>query len=133
MNVSPLVRFAIINDGIPQPLSATPGDLERGRAIVVNRQVGLCVLCHLVPDVVANVGEKSQDKIATSLAGAGNRWTEAQLRLRLVDSRTLNPASVMPSYYRVDGLVRVGMQWRDKPILYAQQIEDVVAYLMTLK
>ena len=68
-----------------------------------------------------------------NLAGAGSRWSEGQLRLRLVDASRLNAATIMPSYYRVDGLDRVGPAWRGKPILSAEQIEDIVAYLATLR
>jgi sulfur-oxidizing protein SoxX len=66
------------------------------------------------------------------LDGAGTRWTAGQLRLRIVDSRHLNPDTIMPSYYRSDGLVEVAAAWRGKPILNAQQIEDLIAYLLTL-
>ena len=71
--------------------------------------------------------------IAPPLSGVGARLSEGQLRLRIVDSSRLNPETVMPSYYKVDGLVRVASAWRGKPVLTAQQIEDVVAYLKTLK
>jgi len=120
---------AVVGDGIPQPLTATPGDAARGRAIVASRQTGLCLLCHSAP--IAE--ERFQGNLATDLAGAGSRWSEAQLRLRLVDARQLNPASMMPAYYRADGLQRVGEAWQGRSILSAQQIEDVVAYLRTLR
>ncbi len=74
-----------------------------------------------------------QGDLAPNLAGAGSRWSEGQLRLRLVDASRLNPATIMPSYYRVDGLVRVGSTWQGRPILSADQIEDIVAYLATLR
>jgi L-cysteine S-thiosulfotransferase len=122
----------IINDGIPTPLTATPGDAERGRAIVANKQVSMCLLCHQAP-TANNTEDKFQGTIATNLAGAGARWTEAQLRLRIVDSRRVNRDSIMPAYFRTERLTRVHPQWRDKTILDAQQIEDVVAYLVTLK
>jgi len=67
------------------------------------------------------------------LSGAGSRWSEGQLRLRLVDPTRLNPDTIMPAYYRVEGLTRVGRAWRGKPILTAEQIEDVVAFLVTLR
>ena len=121
--------YDIVGDGIPQPLTATPGDAARGRAIVASRQTGLCLLCHSAPITE----ERFQGTLATDLAGAGSRWSEAQLRLRLVDARQLNPASMMPAYYRVDGLQRVGEAWQGRSILSAQQIEDVVAYLRTLR
>ena len=116
-------------DGIPQPLSAAPADAERGRAIVVNRQVGLCLLCHSGPFPE----ERFQGNLAPSLAGAGARWTPAQLRLRVADNRRLNPDSLMPAFHRIDGLQRVGSAWQGRPVLDAQQVEDVVAFLRTLQ
>jgi sulfur-oxidizing protein SoxX len=124
-----LQPYIVVDDGIPLPLSATPGDAARGRAIVASRQTGLCLLCHSAP--IAE--ERFQGNLATDLAGAGTRWSEAQLRLRLVDGRRLNARSPMPAYYRVDGLQRVGEAWQGKPVLSAQQIEDVVAYLRGLR
>jgi sulfur-oxidizing protein SoxX len=119
----------VVGDGIPQPLTATPGDAMRGRAIVASRQTGLCLLCHSAP--IAE--ERFQGNLATDLAGAGARWSEAQLRLRLVDARRLDPASMMPAYHRVAGLQRVGEAWQGRTLLSAQQVEDVVAYLRTLR
>jgi len=121
--------FEVAGDGIAQPLTAEPGDAARGRAIVANRQVGLCLLCHTAP--IAE--ERFQGTLAPDLAGAGTRSTPAQLRLRLADSRRVNPQSIMPAYFRSDGLTRVGKNWQGKTVLGAQQIEDVIAYLVTLK
>ena len=116
-------------DAIPQPLTATPGDPARGRAIVANRPLGLCLLCHPAPIPE----ERFQGNLAPDLAGAGSRWSAAQLRLRIVDARRLNPQTVMPPYQRTEGLARVGAAWQGKPLLEPQQIEDVVAYLVGLK
>jgi L-cysteine S-thiosulfotransferase len=116
-------------DSIPQSLTGQPGDAARGRAIVANRTVGLCLLCHSGPIPE----ERFQGNLAPSLAGAGSRSTPGQLRLRLVDAARLNPDTIMPPYYRLDGLVRVARNFQGKTILTAQQIEDVVAYLATLK
>jgi len=121
--------YEVVGDGIPQPLSAEPGDAARGRAIVANRQVGLCLLCHTAP--IAE--ERFQGTLAPDLAGAGARSTPAQLRLRLADSRRINPQSIMPAYFRADGLTRVGKGWQGKTVLGAQQIEDVIAYLASLR
>ena len=121
--------FAISDDGIPAALTGPPGDATRGRALVANRQASMCLLCHQTPIAEA----RFQGDISGNLAGAGARWTAAQLRLRIVNSRLLNPESIMPAYYRVEALTRVGAAWRDKPILDAQQIEDIVAWLQTLK
>jgi len=122
------------NDALPDSLTGAKGDPTRGRGIVASRQVGLCLLCHSGPFPE----ERFQGNLAPDLRGAGQRWSEGQLRLRIVDSGRLNPATIMPAYHRTEkpgteGLVRVAPAWRGKPVLSAQQIEDVVAFLMTLK
>lgn len=124
-----LPPLKVAGDSIPEPLTAKPGDPIRGRAIVANRQLGLCLLCHTGPIPE----ERFQGNLAPDLDGAGTRWSEGQLRLRIADAARLNPATIMPSYYRIDGLTRVNASWQSKPILSAQQIEDVVAYLRTLR
>ncbi|HEV7616894.1 MAG TPA: sulfur oxidation c-type cytochrome SoxX [Burkholderiaceae bacterium] len=124
-----LPPFTVVGDAIPQPLTAAPGDAARGRSIVANRQVGLCLLCHTGPFPE----ERFQGNLAPDLAGTGARWSEGQLRLRIVDAGRLNPATIMPSYYRIGGLTQVNAAWQAKPILAAQQIEDVVAFLLTLR
>jgi len=116
-------------DAIPESLTAARGDAARGRAIVANRKVGLCLLCHSGPFPE----ERFQGNLAPDLRGAGTRWSEGQLRLRIVDSSRINPATIMPAYHRSEGLARVAPAWRGKPVLSAQQIEDVVAFLMTLR
>ena len=116
-------------DGLSTPLTGTPGDAGRGRAIVANRQLGLCLLCHTGPIPE----ERFQGNLAPDLAGAGDRWSAAQLRLRMVDSRRINPDTIMPAYYASEGLQRVPAPLKDKTILSAQQVEDVVAYLQTLR
>jgi sulfur-oxidizing protein SoxX len=121
--------FSIVGDTIPAPLTTSPGDAARGRATVANRQVGLCLLCHTGPFPE----ERFQGNLAPDLSGAGSRWTEGQLRLRLVDARRFNPQSIMPAYYRSEGLTRVGAASQGHTILNAQQIEDVLAFLQTLK
>ncbi|MGY3453829.1 sulfur oxidation c-type cytochrome SoxX [Bradyrhizobium sp. USDA 4353] len=120
--------YTISGDGIEQSLTGQPGDATRGRALVLARS-STCILCHSGPFPEA----RFQGDLAPSLSGAGSRSTIPQLRLRLVDARSINPETIMPSYYRVDGLTRVGSAWRDKPILSAEQIEDIVAYLATLR
>ena len=123
-----LRAYAVVGDAIPESLMGMPGDATRGRALVVDR-TSTCILCHSGPFPE----QKFQGDLAPGLAGTGSHWSEGQLRLRLVDASSLNPATIMPSYYRVEGLVRVGPAWRDKPILSAEQIEDIVAYLVTLR
>ena len=119
----------IVDDSIPRSLTGQPGDAARGRAIVANRSVGLCLLCHSGP--IAE--ERFQGDLAPSLAGAGSRWSEGQLRLRIVDGSRLNADTIMPAYYRTEGLHRVARSFEGKTILTAAQVEDVVAYLVTLK
>lgn len=121
--------YSIAGDAIPVSLAGTAGDPARGRTIVLDRRLGACLLCHTGPFPE----EKFQGTLAPDLSGAGSRWTEGQLRLRLVDATRLDPDTIMPAYYRVAGLTRVGDRWRGKPILTAEQIEDVVAFLSTLR
>jgi sulfur-oxidizing protein SoxX len=121
--------FTVVGDAIPASLTGERGDPARGKAIVLNRQVGLCLLCHSGPFPE----ERFQGNMAPDLKGAGSRWSEGALRLRLVDARRLNPDTIMPPYYVVDGMNRVSRSFRGKPILTAEQIEDVVAFLATLK
>jgi sulfur-oxidizing protein SoxX len=123
-----LQSVVVVGDAIPASLTGAPGNATRGRALVVER-TSTCILCHNGPFPE----QKFQGDLAPSLAGAGSRWSAGQLRLRLVDASRLNATTIMPSYYRVDGLDRVGPAWRGKPILSAEQIEDIVAYLVTLR
>lgn len=118
-----------VGDTIPAPLSDLPGDAARGRAIVADRRVGLCLLCHPAP--IAE--QPQQGNLAPDLAGSGARWSAAQLRARLVDARRLNPATTMPPLHASDGLQRVGSAWQGRPVLDAQQVEDVLAWLLTLR
>ncbi len=125
----PAHAYTVVDDGIPVALIAEPGDATRGRAIVASRQTGLCLLCHSGPFPE----ERTQGNLSSDLSGVGSRWTEAQLRLRVADARRVNPGSLMPSFHPAqlpdDRLAMVGRAWQGKPVLDAQQIEDVVAYL----
>ncbi len=123
------MAFEVVGDAIPVALTAEPGDPVRGRAVVAGRQVGTCVLCHAGPFPE----ERVPATIAPDLHGVGDRLSAGQIRLRLVDSRLVNAETVMPAYYSLDGLVRVGAAWRGRTVLTAQQIEDAVAFLSTLK
>ena len=125
----PAGGYTVAGDAIVDSLTGRPGDPARGRAIVADRHLGLCLLCHSGPFPE----ERFQGNLAPDLAGAGSRWSEGQLRLRLVDGRRLNPDTIMPPYYSAEGLTRVGPAWAGKPVLTAGQIEDVVAFLATLR
>ena len=110
-------------------LTEQPGDATRGREIVKNRQVGLCLLCHTGPFP----DERFMGNLAPDMSGAGSRWSESQLRARIVDARQFNPDTIMPPYHSIKGLEHVGPSFRGKPLLTAEQVEDVVAFLMTLR
>ena len=122
----PLASYRVSGDAIIAPLTAQGGDPARGREIFAGRDAN-CYLCHALP------GGRFMGNLASPLAGIGTRLSEGQLRLRIVDPARLNRDTIMPSYYRVDGLNQVASAWRGKPILTAQQIEDTVAYLLTLR
>ena len=124
-----LRSYVIVGDAIPVSLTGANGDAGRGRTIVTTRQIGLCLLCHSGPFPE----ERFQGDLAPDLRGVGARWSEGQLRLRIVDARKLNRDTIMPPYYVADGLNRVAPSFRGKPILTAEQIEDVVAFLTTLR
>jgi len=124
-----LRAFTVTGDAITESLTGGRGDAARGRAIITSRQVGLCLLCHTGPFPE----ERLQGTLAPDLAGAGARWSEGQLRLRIVDAASVNPDTIMPPYYRIEGLRRVSPSFRGKPVLSAEQIEDVVAFLATLR
>ena len=119
---------ALAADSIPASLTGAKGDPARGRAIVANRQVGLCLLCHKGPFPE----ERFQGDLAPDLRNAA-RLTEGEIRQRIVDPTKVNPQSIMPAYYKSEGLTRVAPAFRGKTVLTAEQIEDVVAYLITLK
>jgi len=118
-----------VGDAIPASLTGAAGDAARGRAIVVDRQVGLCLLCHSGPFPE----QRFMGDLAPDLRGAGARLSPGQIRLRIADSSRVNPASIMPAYFKTEGLQRVAPAFRGKTVLTAQQIEDVVAFLVTLK
>lgn len=109
--------------------AAFAGDPEKGRAIVANRQVGLCLLCHSGPFPE----ERFQGNLAPDLRGVGARLSEDQLRQRLVDPARFNPKTIMPAYAKADGLTRVAPSLQGRTLLSNEQIDDVVAYLATLK
>ena len=123
-----LVPYKIVGDGIPASLTGSPGDAARGRTLVLARTT-TCILCHSGPFPET----RFQGDLAPDLTGAGNRWTASQFRLRLVDASRFNAQTIMPSYFRNDGFVRVGRNFAGKPILSTAEIEDIVAFLATLR
>ncbi|MFM9847048.1 MAG: sulfur oxidation c-type cytochrome SoxX [Hyphomicrobiaceae bacterium] len=120
--------YAVTGDAIVELLTPEAGNATRGRRIVLDREAGNCLICHKVPEPA----EPFQGDLGPDLGGIGKRLTAGRIRLRLVDESRLNPLTLMPPYYRVQGLNRVAARYRGKPVLTAQEIEDVVAYLGTL-
>lgn len=124
-----LEPYSIHGDAVPEALGGLRGDALRGRAIVLDRRRGNCLICHRVP----LDDEAFQGEIGPSLAGVGSRLDAGQIRLRLIDQSRLNPVTIMPPYYRITGLTDVAAAFRGRPALPAQAIEDVVAWLATLR
>jgi sulfur-oxidizing protein SoxX len=120
-------QVRVPNDRIEERVASVDGDAVRGREVFVSREAGHCVLCHAAPDVSLS------GNIGPPLQGVGSRLSVAQLRLRVVDITRLNPDAVMPAFYRTTGLNLVAARYRDQPVLSARQVEDVVAFLETLK
>lgn len=105
------------------------GDPARGAAIAANRSQGLCVLCHALPGQPAALA----GTVGPPLAGVGGRLDADALRARLLEPERFNPDTVMPAYGRTDGLQQVAPAQRGRPLLGAAQIDDVVAWLVTLR
>ncbi len=122
------VRYTLANGEIREPLTTDAPDAERGRKVLVSREAN-CILCHAAPET----GERFFGNLAPPLSGIGKRLTAPQMRARIVDPLAFNRESIMPAYYRVQGLNRVAENLRGKPVLSATQIEDVIAYLQTLQ
>lgn len=122
------VRYQMTGGEIRLPLATGTPDAERGRKLLVSRDSN-CILCHAAPET----GERFFGNLAPPLSGVGKRLNAAQMRARIVDPLYFNPQSIMPAYYRIEGLNRVAETYRGKPVLNAEQIEDVIAYLLTLQ
>ena len=114
---------------MPGSLTGKPGDAARGREIALSRAGGNCAICHVIPAP----DEKLHGDVGPSLAGIADRLSEDQIRLRVVDERRVNPRSIMPSYFQADGLKRIAPAYAGKTALTAEEIEDVVAFLVTLR
>jgi len=117
------------NLSIAKSLSGKAGDPANGRKLAINRKKGNCLACHTLP-----IPEQSfHGQIGPPLTGIGARYELAQLRLRVVDPKIINPNSIMPAFFKNSGFVRPIKKFEGKSILNAQEIEDVIAYLSTLK
>jgi len=125
-----------VDGGVAESLSGQAGDPAEGRKVFGSRAAGNCVACHAVSSLT---DVQWHGEIGPSLDGAGDRWDEAQLRGIVANAKMMFDGTMMPSFYKVDGFIRPGDAFTGNaateitPLLTAQQIEDVVAYLMTLK
>ena len=128
LNLEMVSAQSIAGDSIYESLSSTPGDAMRGRAIVASRQTGLCLLCHSGPFPE----ERFQGNLAPELGASVARLTAPQLRARIVDASHFNPSTIMPAYYKTGHLNRVAPKFVGQTILNGQEIEDVVAFLVSL-
>ena len=119
----------IVGGAITQALTAEPGNAERGRALVASRQTGLCLLCHSGPFPE----ERFQGNLAPELTMTVARLDVGQLRARIINAAHFNPQTIMPAYYQTTNLNRVASKFVGQTILSGQEIEDVIAFLMSLK
>ena len=124
-----LAPFQVSADGIPEAIGGATGDADRGRALILGRESANCLVCHALPDP----GVRFSGNLGPPLGGVARKLSVAQLRLRVVDNIRVTSTTIMPSYYRIEGFDRVAGAYRGKPILDARQVEDIVAYLATLK
>ena len=123
-----MVSYSVVDGMIPFSLTDQPGDPKRGREIAAGR-TGNCLACHKMPIPE----EQFHGDLGPNLAGVGARFTEGELRIRLVDPKLVNPETVMPAFYKISNLRRVKRRYLGQPMLDTQAVEDLVAYLKTLK
>lgn len=123
-----LIPFEIVGDAVPEALGGLNGDAKSGEAVIRDRRSGNCMICHKFPIE----GETFQGELGPEMDRVGSRLSSGQIRLRLIDQSRVNPETIMPPYYRVDGLTNVAAEYQGEPALTPQQIEDVVAYLISL-
>ena len=111
-------------------LTGVPGDAVNGRKVFMNRKQGNCLACH----VNAEMSDQTfHGEVGPSLDGVADRWTQAEIRGMIINSKKVFEGTIMPAFYRDSGFTRILEKFQGKTILKAQQVEDVVAYLLTLK
>ena len=113
-----------------EPLTKEAGDAAKGKGVFANRKLGNCLACH---SLSAMKEQPFHGELGPPLDGVASRYSVAELRLRLVDPKQINPDTAMPAYFKKEGFHRVLKGFEGKSILDAQQVEDLLAYLATLK
>jgi sulfur-oxidizing protein SoxX len=116
--------------GVTRSLTGALGDPQRGRATMINPDKGNCIACHRIAALSA---EPAHGDLGPTLNNIASRYTEAQLRQLVINAQSLYPNTIMPAYHIADGLERVASAYAGKPILSADEVEDVVAFLKTLR
>ncbi|CCD98185.1 putative monoheme cytochrome c sulfur oxidizing protein(SoxX) [Bradyrhizobium sp. STM 3809] len=124
------IRLDVVDYAIPKSLTGAPGNADAGKNVFLTRTLGNCLACH---QVSALKSEEFHGEFGPSLDGVATRYNAAQLRLIVADPKRIFTDTVMPAFYKNDGLNRVRPEFVGKPVLTAAQVEDVVAYLETLK
>lgn len=123
-------KYDIVDGGIPASLTGVAGNADNGKATMINRKAGNCLACHAVS---ALSDQAFHGEVGPALDGVAGRWDEPKLRLILANSKAVFEGTIMPAFYKTDGFERVRKEFVGKTILTAQEVEDVIAYLMTLK
>ena len=122
--------YQVVDDGVPASLTGNSGDAAKGKETAANRKQGNCLACHAISDLASM---SFHGEVGPSLDGVADRYSEAQLRLILIDSKKIFEGTIMPAFYRTEGYTRPLKKFEGKSILSAEQVEDVIAYLQTLK
>lgn len=125
-----LVKYEVVDESsIPKSLTGQAGDVENGRKVAIDRKKGNCLACHEMP-----IPEQPfHGKIAPTLVGVADRYDAGEIRLRVVNPKIVNEDTIMPAFYKNDGFHRVLKKFEGKTVISAQEVEDIIAYLMTLK
>ena len=123
-------EYKIEDDAIKASLTGKAGDPANGKKIFLNRKKGNCLACHAVSSLKDH---PYHGEVGPPLDGTASRWSEGELRLRIVNPKAVNEDTIMPSFYRKDGYHRVLKKFKGKSVISAQDVEDVLAYIMTFK
>ena len=124
------VEYKIEDEAINASLTGKPGDPANGKKVFLNRKKGNCLACHVVSSLK---DQPYHGEVGPPLDGTASRWSEGELRLRIVNPKVVNEETIMPAFYRTDGFHRVLKNFKGKTVISAQEVEDVLAYIMTFK